>query len=327
MSMVIADTLATEMARDDRIFVIGEDVGGMGGVFGATRHLLQRFGDQRVLDAPISESAFVGLAVGSAQAGLRPVVELMFIDFIGVCFDQIYNQMAKAHYMSDGAVEVPLVLRAAVGCIGAAAQHSQTLSGLIAHVPGLKVAFPSNPLEAAGMLRGALADPNPVVFLEHKLLLKTRSERLPYEGQETADAQAIPLGRAAIARDGADLTIAATGWCVQQAILAAERLGELGIDAEVIDLRTLVPLDRDALLKSVAKTKRLVVVDEDYVSFGVSGELIAIVSEELWDQHPRVARVALPDVPIPASHPLEEAVLPSADAIFEASHRLMEASS
>jgi pyruvate dehydrogenase E1 component beta subunit len=325
MSVLIADALGAEMERDERIFVIGEDVARMGGVFGATRHLERRFGGERVIDTPISESAFMGLAVGAAQAGLRPVVELMFVDFIGVCLDQVFNQMAKNAYMSGGAVQVPVVLRTAVGCIGAAAQHSQVLSGLFAHLPGLKVVFPSNPLEAPGLLRAALADPNPVVFLEHKLLLKTRLERLPYGGQVASTGDDVELGRGAIARAGTDLTIAASGWAVQQSVAAAELLAESGVDAEVLDLRTLVPLDRELLLSSAARTGRLLVVDEDYRSFGVSGELVAIVCEELWERRPRVARVAAPDVPIPASRPLEEAVLVSTSSIVHAAQRLMGA--
>lgn len=323
MSMLIAETLGEEMERDERIFVIGEDVAGMGGVFGATRGLEQRFGAGRVVDTPISEGAFMGLAVGAAQAGMRPVVELMFADFIGVCLDQVFNQMAKNAYMSNGVVHVPVVLRTAVGCIGAAAQHSQVLTGLFAHLPGLNVVFPSNPLEAPALLRAALANPNPVVFLEHKLLLKTRLARLPYAGQVASTAEEIALGRAAIARRGTDLTIAASGWAVQQSMVAAQSLSTLGIDAEVLDLRTLVPLDREALVSSAARTGRLLVVDEDYHSFGVSGELVAIVCEELWERPPIVARHALPDVPIPASRPLEEAVVPSDESITRAARDLM----
>lgn len=320
MSQLIARTLASEMERDARIIVFGEDVGALGGVFGATRNLQRDFGTQRVLDTPISESAFVGLAAGAAQAGLRPVVELMFVDFIGVCLEPVYNQMAKNAYMSAGAVTVPVVLRTAVGCIGAAAQHSQVLSALFAHLPGLKVVFPGAPLDAPGLLRSALADPNPVVFLEHKMLLKTRADRLPYAG---VDQPVIPFGQAATPRRGTDVTIASAGWMVQLALTAAEALEKDGIDAEVIDLRTLVPVDRATLVESAARTGRLLVVDEDYLSFGMSGELIAVVCEELWERRPRVGRHAVPDVPIPASLPLEQAVIPSADSIADAARRLV----
>jgi pyruvate dehydrogenase E1 component beta subunit len=321
MSRLIADTLAVEMARDDRIVVFGEDVATMGGVFGATRNLKRDFGAQRVLDTPISEMAFVGLAVGAAQAGLRPVVELMFVDFIGVCLDQIYNQMAKNAYMSGGVVSVPVVLRTAVGCIGAGAQHSQVLSGLLAHLPGLKVVFPGAPMDAPGLLRSALQDPNPVVFLEHKMLLKTRADEVRHPGHPAEGA--IPFGQAAVVRAGGDLTIAAAGWMVQLALQAADELEDTDIDSEVIDLRTLVPLDSATLIESVGRTGSLLVVDEDYLSFGMSGELIAIVCEQLWERRPRVGRLAVPDVPIPASRLLEQAVVPSVQSIVAAAKRLV----
>lgn len=323
MSQLIAETLATEMSKDERIIVFGEDVGGLGGVFGATRNLQRAFGAERVLDAPISEMALTGLAVGAAQAGMRPVVELMFVDFIGVCLDQIFNQMAKNAYMSGGTVSVPLVLRTAVGCIGAAGQHSQVLTGLFAHLPGLKVVFPSAPFDAPGLLRQALADPNPVVFMEHKMLLKTRAENLPYTGEPDRDGMMLPFGAARVVRCGGDITIATVGWPVQLAVLGAELLAKRGIDAEIIDLRTVVPLDRSTLVSSAGRTGRLLVVDEDYRSFGMSGELVAVVCEELTAERPRVARHAVPDVPIPASRPLEEHVLPSAQSIAGAAETLV----
>jgi acetoin:2,6-dichlorophenolindophenol oxidoreductase subunit beta len=323
MAMLIAETLADEMSQDERIIVFGEDVGRLGGVFGATRNLQREFGQERVLDAPISEMAFTGLAVGAAQAGLRPVMELMFVDFIGVCLDQVFNQMAKNTYMSGGGVSVPVVLRTAVGSIGAAGQHSQVLTGLFAHLPGLKVVFPSAPFDAPGLLRQALADPNPVVFMEHKMLLKTKADRLPYPGDAGLLDMKLPFGSANVVRCGDDITIASVGWPVQLSVQAADLLAERGIMAEIIDLRTVVPLDRDTLVTSAARTGNLLVVDEDYLSFGMSGELVAIVCEELQEQHPTVARHAVPDVPIPASRPLEERILPSAQSIASAAESLL----
>jgi pyruvate/2-oxoglutarate/acetoin dehydrogenase E1 component len=325
MSQLISRALEAEMQRDDRVVVFGEDVAALGGVFGATRNLHRRFGGRRVLDTPISEMAFTGLAVGAAQAGLRPVVELMFVDFIGVCLDPVFNQAAKNAYMSGGAVSVPLVLRTAVGLIGAAAQHSQVLSGLFAHLPGLKVVMPGAPGDGPGLLLSAIRDPNPVVFLEHKLLLKQRAGSTSYPGAINSTDQPIPFGTASIARRGSDMTIATTGWCVQQSIEAADDLAAEGIDVEVLDMRTLVPLDRETLISSATRTGRLLVVDEDYLSYGVSGELVAIVCEELWEQRPRVARHALADVPIPASRPLEQAVMPNPQTIAVAARRLVHA--
>jgi pyruvate/2-oxoglutarate/acetoin dehydrogenase E1 component len=325
MSQLISRTLAAEMERDDSIVVFGEDVGALGGVFGATRNLQRTYGARRVLDTPISEMAFAGLAVGAAQAGLRPVVELMFVDFIGVCLDPVFNQAAKNAYMSGGAVSVPLVLRTAVGLIGAGAQHSQVLTGLFAHLPGLKVVMPGAPGDAPGLLLSAIRDPNPVVFLEHKLLLKQRAAAAPYPGATHDVDTAIPFGHAAIARRGQDITIATTGWAVQQTVKAASALKQEGIEAEVLDLRTLVPLDRETLVESSARTGRLLVVDEDYLSYGMSGELIAVVCEELWENRPRVARHALADIPIPASKPLEDAVMPSPKTIAAAARRLVHA--
>src|SRR5262249_386662 len=210
-SQLIADVLAQEMERDPRIVVLGEDVGELGGVFGATRRLKKTFGEERVRETPISEAAFIGLAVGAAQAGLRPVVELMFVDFLGVCFDQIMNQMAKNTYMSGGRVAVPLGLRTAVGSIGAAAQHSQVLSATFAHIPGLKVAYPATPGDACGLLRAAIADDNPVVFLEHKLLLKTRIGELAWAEDVDGSDQPAPFGKVRVLRDGSDVVFVSAG--------------------------------------------------------------------------------------------------------------------
>jgi acetoin:2,6-dichlorophenolindophenol oxidoreductase subunit beta len=313
-SHLVAETFGDEMRRDPSIIVLGEDVAELGGVFGATRRLLGEFGPERVLDTPISETAFVGAAVGSAQAGLRPVVELMFVDFLGVCFDQIANQMAKSRYMSGGRVGVPLVLRSAVGCIGAAAQHSQVLSATFAHIPGLKVAFPASPGDLRGMLVTAIRDDDPVIFLEHKWLLKTRVGELPFCEDLTGDPDPVPFGLVRRLRDGADITIVAAGWMVQLALQAAASLADEGIQAGVVDLRTLVPLDRDGLAREAQAAPTLLVVDDDYADYGMCGELIASVAERLGRDGPRMARHAL-DVPIPANRALEEAVVPSAHSI------------
>ena len=322
-SALIAETLLDEMQRDPDVVVLGEDVGRLGGVFGATRRLQEQFGPDRVRDTPISESAFVGLSIGAAQAGLRPVVELMFVDFLGVCFDQILNQMAKDVYMSGGTVRMPLVLRTATGCIGSAAQHSQVLSATFAHVPGLKVAFPATPGDACRQLRAAIRDDNPVIFLEHKMLLKTRIADLPWADDADDRAEPAPLGTLRTVRAGGDVAIVSAGWMVQVAVAAAGLLAADGIEAAVIDLRTLVPLDRDGLAAAAASAPALLVVDEDYRDYGMCGEVMATVAERLGGGAPRMARLA-PDVPIPASRVLEDALLPSPQSIAAAARSLLE---
>ena len=324
-SQLVAETLHAEMERDPSVIVLGEDVAELGGVFGATRRLRRTYGDERVLDTPISETAFVGAAIGAAQAGLRPVVELMFVDFLGVCFDQIMNQMAKARYMSGGAVTAPLVLRSAVGCIGAAAQHSQVLSATFAHIPGLKVAFPASPGDLRGLLLTAIRDDDPVIFLEHKWLLKTRVAELPFCEDLSEPADAVPFGELRRLRDGGDVTIVAAGFMVQLALTAAEALEAEGIRAGVVDVRTLVPLDREGLVREAAAADALLVVDDDYADYGMCGEVIATVAEALGRGAPRLARHAL-DVPIPANRALEEAVVPSAASIAAAARGLVSAS-
>jgi pyruvate/2-oxoglutarate/acetoin dehydrogenase E1 component len=320
-SALLAETLAAEMERDSSVFVLGEDVAALGGVFGATRRLQRRFGEDRVRDTPISETAFVGLAIGAAQSGLRPVVELMFVDFLGVCFDQIMNQMAKNTYMSGGHVRVPLVMRTAVGCIGAAAQHSQVLSATFAHIPGLKVVFPSSPGDACALLRAAIRDDNPVVFLEHKLLLKTRIGELAWAEDVEQRGEVAEFGTLRRLREGDDVTIVGAGFVVQHALRAAEALAAEGVKTGVIDLRTLVPLDRDGLARVAAEAPSLLVVDEDYRDYGMCGEVMATVAERLGRDAPRMARLA-PDVPVPASKGLEEALLPSPASIAAAVRQL-----
>jgi len=321
MSQVIAQVLNESMKSDSRIVVLGEDVGKMGGVFGSTRSLQRDFSPKRVIDTPISEQSFVGMAVGMAQAGLRPIVEVMFVDFIGTCLDQVYNQMAKNHYMSGGSVRVPMVIKTAVGCIGDGAQHSQVLSGLFAHLPGMKLAFPSCPGDARGLMKAALATDDPVVFFEHKKLLMTKASELNYSGD--LNSESISFGKAAIVRSGKDITVVSSGWMIQEVLGAAFTLAEDGIDIEVVDLRTIVPWDKEAVITSALKTGVLLVVDEDYLSFGVAAEIIATVAEHSIGKHIVFGRHAVPDVPIPASEVLERAVIPDASSIAECVKKLL----
>ena len=323
----ISEGIAQEMARDPRVFVMGEDVAKYGGIFGATQGLLEQFGEQRVLDTPISETAFIGAAIGAALEGMRPVVELMFVDFFGVCMDQIYNHLAKNTYMSGGNLRLPVTLITACGAgYNDAAQHSQTLYGTFAHLPGLKVVMPSTPHDAKGLMIQAIRDDNPVIYFMHKgvmglgwmTMLEASAGPVPEE------EYTIPFGVADVKREGTDVTIVTIGMMVHRALDAAKRLSDHGISAEVLDLRTLVPLDREAIVRSVKKTHRLIVVDEDYRSYGMSGEIIATVAEEaldFLDTPPR--RIAVPDVPIPYSRPLEQFVLPNADKIAAAALELM----
>ncbi|HMM51273.1 MAG TPA: alpha-ketoacid dehydrogenase subunit beta [Burkholderiaceae bacterium] len=332
MAQAISEAIAQEMERDPSVFVMGEDIGRYGGIFGATAGLLDRFGPERIMDTPISETAFIGAATGAAATGMRPIAELMFVDFFGVCMDQIYNHLAKNTYMAGGNIRLPVVLMTAVGGgYNDAAQHSQCLFGTFAHLPGLKVVVPSNAHDAKGLMIESIRDDNPVMFMFHKGIMG-----LPwmayFEGSTTEVPQepyTIPFGQARVVRQGADLTIVTLSQMVHKAALAAAELGREGIEAEVIDLRTLVPLDRQAVLESVAKTGRLLVVDEDYLSFGLTGEIAAIVAENLDTVQLRapVRRLAVPDVPIPYSRPLERFVIPQVESIVEAARELCRARS
>ncbi len=323
----IAEAIAQEMERDERVFVMGEDIGAYGGIFGVTEGLLDRFGPERVMDTPISETAFIGAGVGAAISGQRPIAELMFADFFGVCMDQIYNHMAKIHYESGGAIPIPMVLTTAIGGgYGDGAQHSQTLYGTFAHLPGMKVVVPSTPYDAKGLMTAAIRDDNPVVYMFHKGVLglgwMTINPRAT--GPVPEEAYTVPIGAADVKRAGADVTIATVALMVHRALDAAERLAEEGIDAEVLDLRSLVPLDRAAIAESVRKTRRLLVVDEDYRSYGMTGEVIATAVEQAFDYlDAPPARLALPDVPIPYSRPLEHYALPQIDGIVDAARSLV----
>jgi pyruvate dehydrogenase E1 component beta subunit len=323
----ISEAIAQEMERDPTVFVMGEDVGVYGGIFGATEGLLARFGPERVMDTPISETGFIGAAVGAALSGMRPIVELMFVDFFGVCMDQIYNHMAKIHYFSGGRLKVPVVLTTATGGgYSDGGQHSQTLHGTFAHLPGLKVVLPSTPYDAKGLMISAIRDDNPVLYMFHKGLMglgwMTPNPRAT--GPVPEEPYTVPIGVADVKREGSDLTIVAVSLMVHRALDAAEQLAADGIEAEVLDLRSLVPLDREAILRSVRKTHRLLVVDEDYRSFGMSGEVITTAVEGAFDHlDAPPARVAYPDVPIPYSRPLEQFCLPNAERIAQAARSLL----
>lgn len=312
----INEALHEEMARDENVFVIGEDVGAPGGAFGGTRGLLQAFGESRVKDTPISESAIVGLALGAAMKGLRPVVEIMFADFLPVCMDQIVNQIAKTRFMFGGQFTAPLVIRAPGGAgLNAGPQHSQSLEAWFAHVPGLKVVMPATPMDAKGMLKSAIRDDDPVLFLEHKALYAM-------SGQIPEEEYLVPLGKADIRRAGGDVTIVTASRMVQQSLDAAEALAGQGTEAEVIDLRSLTPLDKDTIFKSVEKTSRLVIAHEAVKSFGIGAEIAAMVSEEMIDVlDAPVVRIGAPFSPVPFSH--EGDYLPNASDIVRAVEKVM----
>lgn len=330
MAQAIAEAIGQEMDRDQKVFAMGEDIGRYGGIFGATGGLLDRFGPQRIRDTPISESAFIGAATGAAAAGMRPIAELMFVDFFGVCMDQIYNHLAKNTYMSGGALKLPVVLMTAMGGgYGDAAQHSQCLYATFAHMPGLKVVVPSNAYDAKGLMIQAIRDDNPVMYFFHKGLMGLPWMQY-FEGATTEvpqDAYTIPFGQAAVVKEGRHVTIATIGQMVHKALAAARALQSQGIEAEVVDLRTLVPLDTATVLRSVGKTGRLLVLDEDYLQFGLSGEIAAAVAERLdqLELKAPVRRLAVAGVPIPYSRPLEQAVIPSVARIVEACSELTDA--
>lgn len=315
----MAEGIALEMRRDPDVFVMGEDVGPYGGIFGSTTGLYDEFGAERVIDTPISETGFIGAGIGAAVEGMRPVVELMFVDFYGVCMDQISNHMAKIHYESGGNVKVPMVLMTATGGgYSDAAQHSQCLWGTFAHLPGIKVVVPANPYDAKGLMISAIRDDNPVLYMFHKgaqgLVWMEKNPRSIAEVPE--ESFTVPIGKASVAREGSDVTIVTLSLSVQHSLDVAEQLAQDGISVEVVDLRSLVPLDTDTVLESVAKTGRVLVVDEDYRSFGLTGEIAAVITEEDPGMlHKPFRRLAVPDVPIPYARVLEQAVLPTRDKI------------
>jgi len=319
MSNAIRDAICEEMRHDNNVFIMGEDVGVSGGAFGCSKDLMQEFGEFRVLDTPISEMAFTGMGVGAAMRGMRPVVEIMFDDFLGVCLDPIMNQAAKIRYMTGGQANVPVVFRLPMGCGRRnAAQHSQCLEALLTHIPGLKVVAPSTPWEAKGLLKTAIRDDSPVAYFEHKLLYAGKGE-VP-EGDDLL----VPFGQAAVKRQGKDITL--ISWSRQLLFCedAAVELTKEGIDAEVLDLRSLVPLDWDAIHASVSKTHHVVIVHEGVKRSGFGAELSAQISEELFDDlDAPVERVASLNIVAPYTGPLEDLYFPNSQRIAEAAKRVL----
>jgi pyruvate dehydrogenase E1 component beta subunit len=316
-AQAVREALAEEMRRDSRVCVIGEDVAEAGTPFKVLSGLVEEFGATRVIDTPISEAGFTGMGVGAAMTGLRPVVDIMFGDFVTLTMDQMVNQAAKVHYMSGGTWKVPMVLRATLGATRrSAAQHSQSLHAWFSHVPGLKVAMPSTPYDAKGLLKTAIRDENPVVFFEDKMMYKLK-------GAVPAEEYTIPFGVADVKRAGRDVTIVATSSMVQVALGAAELLEKTGISAEVIDPRTMWPLDEKTLVESAKKTSRVIVVDEGYGRYGVTGEIAAVIAEgAFYNLEAPVKRIGAMHVPVPFSPPLEDATVPSEQAVAEAARAL-----
>jgi len=308
----VREAIAEEMRRDDRVFIIGEDVAEAGTVFKVLLGLVDEFGAQRVIDSPISEAGITGLAVGAAITGMRPIVDIMFGDFITLTMDQMVNQAAKTHYMSGGKLKAPLVLRTTLGATRrSAAQHSQSLHAWFSHIPGLKVVIPSTPYDAKGLMKSAIRDDNPVAIFEDKMLYQTKGP-VP-EGEYT-----IPFGVADIKRSGSDVTLVATSSMVQVALEAAEQLAEIGISAEVVDPRTTVPLDRQALVDSAKKTSRAIVIDEGYQGYGVTAEMASVIADgAFYYLDAPVKRMGAMDVPVPFSPVLEDLTVPTVQGVVE----------
>ncbi len=312
------EAMTEEMQRDSKVFIMGEDIAAQGGIFGQFKGLPQKFGKDRVLDTPISETAIVGAGVGAAMAGMRPVVDMHFADFIGVCMDEILNQMAKARYMFGGQCSMPLVLRAPDGIIrSAAAQHSQSLEAFFLHIPGIKVVIPSNPADAKGLLKAAIRSEDPVLYFEHKGLF-------PLKGPVPEGEHIVPIGKAAVSREGSDVTLVSYSMMMHRVLEAAEALEKEGISAEVIDLRTISPLDMETIYKSVAKTHRLVVVHEAVRTGGVGAEIAARVAEEMMDDlDAPIRRLGAPFVPVPFSPSLERLVKITPEQICQAVREIL----
>jgi len=310
-AQAIREALAEEMRRDANVCIMGEDVAEAGTPFKVLSGLVEEFGKERVLDTPISEAGFTGMAVGAAMTGLRPVVDIMFGDFITLTMDQMVNQAAKVHYMSGGKWRVPMVMRTTLGATRrSAAQHSQSLHAWFSHVPGLKVVLPSTPYDAKGLLKAAIRDENPVVFFEDKMMYKLK-------GHVPNQEYTIPLGVADIKREGSDITLVATSSMVQVALGAAARLEEAGISTEVIDPRTTWPLDEKTLIESAKKTSRVIVLDEGYERYGVTAEIASVIAEgAFYDLDAPVKRMGAMHVPIPFSPPLEDLTVPTEQTVF-----------
>jgi len=316
----IREALRQEMRRDERVFIIGEDVGVYGGAFGVTLGLVEEFGEERVIDTPISELGIAGAITGAALTGMRPVGEIMFMDFTTLAAEQLVNQAAKIRFMFGGKAKVPFVLRTPAGSgTGAAAQHSQSLENWFVHVPGLKVVMPSTPYDVKGLLLASIRDDNPVIFVEHKLLYKTK-------GPVPEESYTIPLGTAEVKREGRDLTIVATSIMVKRSLNAAEQLAQEGIEAEVVDPRTLKPLDEETIIRSVMKTSRALIVHEACKTGGYGGELAAVVAgSEAFDYlDAPIVRLAGRDMPIPYNRTLEYHTVPQVETIVEAARQLAQ---
>lgn len=316
-AQAIKEALAEEMRRDSRVCILGEDVAEAGTPFKVLSGLVEEFGKERVIDTPISEAGFTGLGVGAAMTGMRPVIDIMFGDFLTLTMDQMVNQAAKVHYMSGGKWKVPMVLRTTLGATRrSAAQHSQSLHAWLSHVPGLKVVLPSTPYDAKGLLKSAIRDDNPVVFFEDKMMYRQK-------GPVPSEDYTIPLGVADIKRAGKDITLVATSSMVQVALGAAVLLEKEGISAEVIDPRTTWPLDETTLVESVKKTSKAIVIDEGYGRYGVTGELASVIAEgAFFSLEAPVKRMGAMHVPIPFSPPLEDATVPTEQKVYEEARTL-----
>jgi pyruvate/2-oxoglutarate/acetoin dehydrogenase E1 component len=316
-AQAVREALAEEMRRDSTVHILGEDVAEAGTPFKVLSGLLEEFGPERVLDTPISEAGFTGVAVGAAMTGLRPIVDIMFGDFITLTMDQMVNQAAKIHYMSGGEWKVPMVMRTTLGATRrSAAQHSQSLHAWFSHFPGLKVVLPSTPYDAKGLLKTAIRDENPVIFFEDKMMYKLR-------GPVPAEEYTIPFGVADVKRAGTDITLIATSSMVQVALAASGMLEQIGVSAEIVDPRTTWPLDEKALIESAKKTSRVIVLDEGYGRYGVTAELAAVIAEgAFYDLDVPVKRMGAMHVPIPFSPPLEDATVPTDKSVFEAARAM-----
>src|SRR5512140_1299209 len=308
----IREALAEELRRDPTVLILGEDVAEAGTPFKVLSGLVEEFGKERVIDSPISEPGFTGMGVGAAMTGMRPVVDIMFGDFLTLTMDQIVNQAAKIHYMSGGKMKAPIVFRTTMGATRrSAAQHSQSLQAWVSHVPGLKVVIPSTPYDAKGLLKTAIRDDNPVVFIEDKMMFKMK-------GPVPAEEYTIPFGQADVKRVGADITLVATSSMVQVALGAADKLGEIGVSAEVIDPRTTSPLDKQTLIDSATKTSRAIVIDEGHEAYGVTAEIASVIADgAFYHLDAPVKRMGAMDVPIPFSPALEDLTVPTEDTVFE----------
>jgi acetoin:2,6-dichlorophenolindophenol oxidoreductase subunit beta len=312
LGQAIREALAEELRRDPTTFIMGEDVAEAGTPFKVLSGLVEEFGPARIIDSPISEAGISGIGVGAAMTGMRPIIDIMFGDFIGLAMDQIVNQAAKVHYMSGGKLHVPLVIRTTLGATRrTAAQHSQSLHAWVSHIPGLKVALPSTPYDAKGLLKTAIRDENPVIFFEDKMMYQLK-------GLVPDDDYTIPFGVADVKRTGDDITLVATSSMVQIALAAADQLRELGISAEVVDPRTTFPLDKETLITSAMKTSRAIVIDEGYERYGVTAELAAVIAEgAFYYLDAPVKRLGAMDVPVPFSPVLEDQTVPTADTVTQ----------